>query len=31
VSVDHLRHSKFAGMREDKDAHTVIKEHGGEG
>jgi bifunctional non-homologous end joining protein LigD len=27
----HLRHSKFAGMREDKDASTVIKEHGGEG
>src|SRR5215469_12932808 len=28
---DHLRHSKFAGLREDKDARTVIKEHGGEG
>ena len=27
---DHLRHSKFAGLREDKDARTVIKEHGGE-
>ena len=27
----HLRHSKFAGLREDKDARTVIKEHGGEG
>jgi len=27
----HLRHSKFAGIREDKDARTVIKEHGGEG
>ena len=23
---DHLRHSKFAGLREDKDAHTVTKE-----
>jgi DNA ligase D-like protein (predicted ligase) len=28
---DHLRHSKFAGLREDKDARTVIKEHGGGG
>ena len=28
---DHLRHAKFAGLREDKDARTVIKEHGGEG
>jgi bifunctional non-homologous end joining protein LigD len=28
---DHLRHSKFAGLRDDKDARTVIKEHGGEG
>ena len=27
---NHLRHSKFAGLREDKDARTVIKEHGGE-
>lgn len=27
---DHLRHSKFAGLREDKDPKTVIKEHGGE-
>jgi len=27
----NLRHSKFAGLREDKDARTVIKEHGGEG
>jgi bifunctional non-homologous end joining protein LigD len=27
---DHLRHSKFAGLREDKDARTVIKERGGE-
>jgi len=23
--------SKFVGLREDKDARTVIKEHGGEG
>jgi len=28
---DHLRHAKFAGLREDKDAPTVIEEHGGEG
>ena len=27
---DHLRHSKFAGLREDKDARTVAKELGGE-
>ena len=27
----HLRRSKFAGLREDKDARAVIKEHGGEG
>ena len=26
---DHLRHSRFAGLREDKDARTVIKEHEG--
>ena len=30
-SGHHLRHSKFTGLREDKDARTVIKEHGGEG
>jgi bifunctional non-homologous end joining protein LigD len=24
---DHLRHSKFAGMRNDKEARTVVKEH----
>ena len=23
---DHLRHSKFAGLREDKDARAVVKE-----
>ena len=28
---NHLRHFKFAGLREDKDARTVVKEHGGEG
>src|SRR5215469_15025952 len=31
IPADHLRHSKFAGLREDKHARTVIKEHGGEG
>jgi hypothetical protein len=25
AQVDHLRHSKFAGLREDKDARTVSK------
>ena len=27
---DHLRHSKSAGLREDKNARSVVKEHGGE-
>ncbi len=27
---DHLRHSKFVGLREDKDPRKVIKERGGE-
>jgi ATP-dependent DNA ligase len=27
---DHLRHSKFAGLREDKDPRKVTKELGGE-
>jgi ATP-dependent DNA ligase len=27
---DHLRHSKFAGMRDDKDPWSVVKEHSGE-
>jgi DNA ligase D-like protein (predicted ligase) len=27
---DHLRHSKFARLRDDKDARSVIKEHAGE-
>lgn len=26
---DHLRHAKFAGLRIDKDARKVIKEHAG--
>jgi DNA ligase D-like protein (predicted ligase) len=25
---DHLRHSKFAGLREDKDPRSVVKAHG---
>ena len=28
---NHLRHSKFAGLREDKDPRAVIKEHAGDG
>jgi DNA ligase D-like protein (predicted ligase) len=27
---DHLRHSKFVGLREDKGARTAIREHAGE-
>jgi bifunctional non-homologous end joining protein LigD len=27
---DHLRHSKFAGLREDKDPKSVVKERAGE-
>jgi len=27
---DHLRHSKFVGLREDKDPKTVVKELGAE-
>jgi ATP-dependent DNA ligase len=27
---DHLRHSKFVGLREDKDARRVVKEHSSE-
>jgi hypothetical protein len=30
LAAFHLRHSKFAGLREDKDAREVIKEHAGE-
>jgi len=26
---DHLRHAKFAGLRDDKDARTVVKERAG--
>jgi DNA ligase D-like protein (predicted ligase) len=26
---DHLRHAKFAGLRDDKDARSVVKEHAG--
>ena len=26
---DRLRHSKFAGLREDKDPRAVVKEYGG--
>jgi bifunctional non-homologous end joining protein LigD len=28
---DNLRHAKFAGLREDKDARAVTKEHSGAG
>jgi hypothetical protein len=24
---DHLRHAKFAGLRDDKDARSVLKEN----
>ena len=27
---DHLRHAKFAGLRDDKDPRKVVKEHAGE-
>jgi len=27
AELDHLRHSKFAGLREDKDPRSVVKEH----
>jgi ATP-dependent DNA ligase len=26
TDADHLRHSKFVGLREDKDARSVVKE-----
>jgi bifunctional non-homologous end joining protein LigD len=29
TEADRLRHSKFAGIREDKVAHDVVKEHNG--
>jgi bifunctional non-homologous end joining protein LigD len=28
---EHLRHAKFAGLRDDKDPRKVVKEHAGEG
>jgi hypothetical protein len=31
TELDHLRHSKFAGLREDKNPRSVTKEHPGEG
>jgi hypothetical protein len=31
TEADRLRHSKFAGLREDKEPRDVSKEHGGEG
>ena len=30
TEMDRLRHSKFVGLREDKDPRTVIKEHSGD-
>ena len=30
TEADHLRHSKFVGLREDKDPREVVKEHSGE-
>ena len=30
TDADRLRHSKFVGLREDKDAREVVKEHAGE-
>jgi DNA ligase D-like protein (predicted ligase) len=30
TDADHLRHSKFAGLRDDKDPRKVEKEHSGE-
>jgi ATP-dependent DNA ligase len=26
TDADHLRHSKFVGLRDDKDARNVVKE-----
>ena len=31
TEADRLRHSKFVGLREDKDARQVTREHGGRG
>jgi len=30
TDTDRLRHSKFIGLREDKDPRSVVKEHSGE-
>jgi DNA ligase D-like protein (predicted ligase) len=30
TDADHLRHSKFVGLRDDKDPRSVVKEHPGE-
>lgn len=30
TEADRLPHSKFVGLREDKDARDVVKEHAGE-
>ena len=30
TDADRLRHSKFVGLREDKNAREVVKEHAGE-
>ncbi len=30
TDADHLRDSKFVGLREDKEAREVVKEHAGE-
>jgi ATP-dependent DNA ligase len=27
TDADHLRHSRFVGLRDDKDARSVVKEH----
>jgi ATP-dependent DNA ligase len=29
-TADRLRHSKFVGLREDKDPRSIVKEHSGE-
>src|SRR6266404_993623 len=31
TEADRLRHSKFVGLREDKNARSVVKDYGGEG
>jgi len=30
TAADRLRHAKVLGLRQDKDARTVVKEHPGE-